>query len=757
MGDQELQTGATPVKRSGYDAAVLAVNAVYVPKGGSATDLRRVLHVDPVARQAALIVLDGSSFPFWQSLSELQAELAAGLLLRVEYPNDAALAVPEEHLSDSAKATRERRWAVIQEIVCDPERPDLNLRTRGQVVQDAKRKHHVTADLIYGALRLYWTGGQTPNALVGRQHRCGAKGKPRRPAKTKRGRPNALVTIGAGDAQAGINITEELKELLRDGAKKFYWTRDKLSVREAHRRTLLLHFQTVPQYEPDTKTITYLLPPPEELPTEEQFYEYGVNQLWKEDHEWALQRRNGRRTFNQQNRAATKGRRPSFGPGDIAELDWTQVSVDLVSRRYPDVDIGQAVVYAVRERFAGLVTGFAAGPESASYKLCSLALENALTEKVEFCARYDIKIRPEEWPFALFRRLICDRGPVELGKHLRSAIGALGAKFGEGTSISNLPPHRPDWKPGIERLFGHAKALIRHLPGARPGVTDLGTAYSDAPVTRPRLNIDDLNRILILYFCWFNNHYATPLYVPHEGVLQDHVPSYAVDRWKWGIEHLRGAPVEIDRNRVRRALLVREDNLRPTELGVRMNGLLYVAFEAGADTPAEALQRYVGPSLRATGREAPLVTGYRDPGNSSFGWVGPAKLTPDTLELQLLRLRPAVALRHGGCTDYELKQIRETERASKIQLERESIGHETTLLAQIGSIVRDSEIRAKAWSARQQEAEDVHHERAWAAEPPSDAEKIAFQWPVDTGEYLPRPPRLDLTDPPRPEAELPDP
>jgi hypothetical protein len=104
----------------------------------------RLLHVDPAGRALALIdVKDHRAFPVWWPITEMQADLQAGIVrVRPDDPFHADTR-PDDMLSESARRVRDERWAVVGPLV-DPAAGDpadvLRTSTRGALVRAAFRR-----------------------------------------------------------------------------------------------------------------------------------------------------------------------------------------------------------------------------------------------------------------------------------------------------------------------------------------------------------------------------------------------------------------------------------------------------------------------------------------------------------------------------------------------------------------------------------------------------------------------------------------
>ena len=139
-----------------------------------------------------------------------------------------------------------------------------------------------------------------------------------------------------------------------------------------------------------------VMPPANQLPTYRQF------RYWfQKDGDLArsLKAREGNHRFNQSHRGlGGDAASIAFGPGAVYQIDSTKGDVYLVSQFDRSKVIGRATLYLVVDVFSGMIAGFYAGLENPSFLAAALAIENAATDKVGFCADYGIQITAEEWP-----------------------------------------------------------------------------------------------------------------------------------------------------------------------------------------------------------------------------------------------------------------------------------------------------------------------------------------------------------------------
>lgn len=455
---------------------------------------------------------------------------------------------------------RDKAMKIIAPIVELPGDGAFTASERGPAIGKVAAATSTSKPMIYWYLRKYWRGGQHANALLPNFKNCGAPGKDRRPGQTKRGRRRKLAAAGLG-----INIGTEERKLFALGVKTFYdnpKNPNKMSLRLAFDKTLQRYFNRELVIGPDGKPRP-VMPPADQLPTFRQF------QYWfHKDRNMvrSLTAREGIHKFNQNHRAlggdAAAG---AFGPGSVYQIDSTKADLYLVSQYDRGKVIGRATIYLIVDVFSGLIAGFYAGLENASYLAAALALENAATDKVAFCAAHGISISAEEWPSQhLPETLYADRGEL---------IGKMADQLTQGLNITvtNTPAYRPDLKPFVERAFRTTNdELLHQLPGA----VDRDHERGDPDYRlKAKLTLADLQEALIHFILHFNRS-RIEARIPREFMVTDKVEPRPNELWAWGIKnrsgHLRVMPPEM-----LRLQLLPADEASVTEKGLLFKGLYY--------------------------------------------------------------------------------------------------------------------------------------------------------------------------------------
>lgn len=132
------------------------------------------------------------------------------------------------------------------------------------------------------------------------------------------------------------------------------------------------------------------------------------------------------------------------GVGEYYEIDSTPADGLLLSIDHK-TEIGRPHVYFVKDVESRLITGMHVC-KNPSWEEAMVALENASTDKVVFCAQHGIPISEEDWPAKhLPRYIVGDRG--EMKSRNSNNLGILNVRIG------NPPSYRADLKPYIEQQF----------------------------------------------------------------------------------------------------------------------------------------------------------------------------------------------------------------------------------------------------------------------------------------------------------------
>lgn len=523
--------------------------------------LERILWMDD-EQIVTIDIDDDSGMPVTRFLDDIDSALATGVAKLTSLINRKLLK-SEDEIKSKNRTRRDQAYEIILPLA--EQVPDIFAESkRGPLIAEAAKKYGRSKQYIYNNLRRFWQGGMLRNALLPNYDKCGTPraGLKNRRVTKKLGRPNRRTSDNPDSV--GINITEEIRVKFELGYKLFCkGGRTKKSLRIAFDEMIKKFFNI--GYEKKNGVRVPILPPDDKLPSYWQFKD------WYTKHTNLLKTiigRVGERTFNLTCRQITgDARREARGPGAIWQIDATIPKVHLVSKFDRSMVIGRPVVYGVIDVFSGEITGIHAAMEGPSWASAMVALFNAVTDKVTYCAKFGIDIAPEDWPCTgLPDALVADRGEFKADAP-ESLVQGLNVR------LLNTPPYRADWKSFIERYFGIVKEQYIHWS---PGVIVRDHRQRGEPDYRESaaLTLEEFTQILINCVLEYNQTHFMADYPVDEQMIRDGVQTYPADIWNWGIgkrfSRLRNYPEDLLRL-----------NLMPkgvgmvTPKGIRFKGLHY--------------------------------------------------------------------------------------------------------------------------------------------------------------------------------------
>ena len=255
----------------------------------------------------------------------------------------------------------------------------------------------------------------------------------------------------------------------------------------------------------------------------------------------------------------------AYGPGSIFQVDATIGDVYLRSLLNRRRIIGRPVIYFIIDLFSRLIVGLSIALEGPSWLGAMLALENAVTDKVAFCAEYGIAIDYDQWPtHHLPEALMADRGEFE-GYNVDQLVAAF------GTRILNTAPYRADLKGVVEQHIDLCNEKTIHWVPGRVRKRQRGDRdyRLDATLTLP-----EFRKIMVLSALDHNRETYLEDYPLSADMIADGLEPYPINLWNWGLENRTGCLREKDIDTVRLNLLP-EDEATVTQRGILFHDLHY--------------------------------------------------------------------------------------------------------------------------------------------------------------------------------------
>lgn len=517
--------------------------------------IKRILWIDSGYTKLVLIdIFANTSIPKYVEVEEIEYGLQSNQIFLVEEDPYQTYRTDDE-ISHKERIVQNRGWEVIQAIADKDNEPSIfDVEKRAELIKKASSQFNISSKTVYKYLRRYWQRGKNKNALIPDYQNIGKANDKQMPGK-KRGRPKKYKNI-VGE---GVNVTEETKRIFRIALNKFYYTNVKNSLKTTY-ELMRKEF-----YVDDNTT---LLRPSGDVPTFGQFkyFFYKERNPKKE-----IYSREGSKQYLQNHRPLLgNSTSETTGPG-FYEIDATIGDIYLVSRYNRKWIIGRPVVYMCIDRFSRMVVGLYVGLEGPSWNGAMNALANAMTNKVEYCRQYDIKICEDQWPVHhLCDTLMADRGELE-GKLSESLISSLHIK------VLNSSPYRADAKGIVERNFRviNEKVIKPFLPGA----VNLNAVRGDKNYRLDGvLDIFQFTQIMIKSCLHHNNSWLNE-YKRDETMIEDDIEPIPLKLWNWGIKNRAGLLRSVSEDIVKLNLMPQKSAVI-SERGIRVNGLLYASETA---------------------------------------------------------------------------------------------------------------------------------------------------------------------------------
>ena len=645
-----------------------------VLKSTDSGHLYRVLWVSPERAEAYIFDMETLDMPFLVARADLQQQMADGSML-VE-PNDPYLTIiAEDLLTEKEKKVRDEAWELMRHIATD-EPKIFTKNGRGELVSKTANMSGKTRKAIYEYLKVYWKRGKTRGAFVPLYRNRGAAGKERNAGNTKRGRPRKY------DDGVGVNVDHTVKEIFEKAVKKYYNTRNENTLQYAY-DMMIKDYYTKFVMQPDGKAKAELVS--NEIPTIGQFrYWYNKKYIATE----TIKARKGEVKFNLDHRALLgKSDYGIMGPGAKYQIDATIGDVYLVSRFNRKKIIGRPVLYFVIDVFSRMVTGMYVGLEGPSWAGMMMAIANAVSDKVKYCAEYGIEITEAEWPCrGVPGAILGDRGELE-GKAADTLVNALNVR------VENAPPYRADMKGIVERLFNTINGTaVTFLPGRvkKEGIARGGDDYRH----EAKLDIHQLTKIIIRSVLDHNNYHIFEKFECMAEMVADDVAPIPLDMWNWGISNLSGALRSFPEDAVKLALMP-ADKASVTARGIKFKGLFYQCERAAAEHWFE--------TARAKG--AWKVNISYDPRNMGRIYMRGTDGTVD-----ICRLAAWQDKYEGKCL-HEVNYLHEAEKMLKRKNEPKEMASKAELAAAIEDVIAEAEEMAKQTVLPKSKAERIKNIR----------------------------------------------
>ncbi|MBY6838325.1 DDE-type integrase/transposase/recombinase [Clostridium botulinum] len=540
---------------------MIDINSVYKYVDDSNEERIRIINI--IDDYVYIVSIDGAtSMPRKELLETILQDVNAEKLVLIKDPYSRI--IDETSLSELQISKRDFDWQVILKFWNENKIELLEKKYRNKMFQRISNQVGISVPKVKKIFSRYWQRGMNKNSLLPDYVNSGARGKERKLADIKVGRPKRANY--AGEVIEGINITNEVKKHFQVSINKYYRDNKKLSLKETYMLMLSDFYSDIYK---ENDEIKHRVWDKSRIPTYNQFYYwFKKDENVKKD----ITFRESEKEFNLNNREIlSNSKQETDGPGTRFQVDATIADVYIVSSLNRNRVIGRPIVYAIIDVYSRIITGIYVGLEGPSWIGAMMALDNMICDKVEFCKKYGIYIKEEQWPCKhLPEIIIADRGEFE-GYSVENLINNLDVK------IENTSPYRGDLKGIVERSFRTTNEKIKHTtPGAiqkefrKRGDRDYRL---DATLTLEEFTKIYINIVL------HHNSKIIDKYVMDKEMIEDEIIPTPLQLWKWGIENRKGRLKTVDRD-VLRLNILPKGKASISRAGIRFKGLYYSSDKA---------------------------------------------------------------------------------------------------------------------------------------------------------------------------------
>jgi hypothetical protein len=429
----------------------------------------------------------------------------------------------EEDLSEAEKRYREFRMTSINELVDSPDIFDS--KWRNKAINFLSRKEgFLKKSVLFELLKQYWAHGCDDNAVLPGFSACGAVGVRKKVTKNTLGRKDRVPI-------ARLVLTNDMKEKILKGFKKFYIENEKNSLTSAH--VDFLAFENL-------KGVN--------APSLRQFIYWGRE---LNDAIEIIKKRTGTIKYLKGLRLL-KGtvRDNAFGPMSEVMIDCTIDNVRVLSTEFRDRYIGRLTIYFTVDVFSGLITGVYITPEHPSYLTGCMCVVNTTEDKVEFCNRYGIYITEDLWPSCYVPfKIIADRG-----EFLADAASSLTKNL--KINLTNTPSYRPDLKSLVEVQMGVFQSKLKGILNGL-GLIDKNDEPRITKDSRKQatLTLNDMMALIIREILFYNKNHWMDDYPLTPDMRRDNINPTPLEIFNWAKKNGLGNFRKLDKTTVWRNCL----------------------------------------------------------------------------------------------------------------------------------------------------------------------------------------------------------
>lgn len=478
--------------------------------------------------------------------------------------DDSSLSLKDQNLLEFS-------WNIVSSIASREHEPDIfDPVYRANMISKVRTEFNISKMTVYKYLKKYWQGGKLKVALISNYKNCGGKGKDKKLGDRKIGRKNGLAEQNPDEA--GINLSNEDKEKIRAAIKKYYLNHRENSLNTAYEIMKSVYYMKITI---DKNGVEHTqMPKANEMPTIYQF-KYIYYKEFKEPRiDEVKVGRKGKKEFKlNHNAIINNDKHEVIGPGYRFEIDATYPPIYLLNS-IKNKNIGKPVIYHITDVFTTLIAGIYIGIGFACWEGAASAIYNCTENKLEFCKRYGLDIKEDEWPTTMLPMSIrADRGEV-CGKLSEKIIENL------GIAIETTPSYMANMKGTVEGSFSIQERKFKAILNGVIENDYRKRGGSDARLDAT-MNLQEFTKSVLRCVIHHNNKIMDN-YPKTQGMVNDSIVGSPSEIWRWGIKNISGSQSKISSDYIKLNLM-RSAKAKVTKRGIEFCDRKYHCETANAE------------------------------------------------------------------------------------------------------------------------------------------------------------------------------
>lgn len=486
-------------------------------------NLFRVLWIDENYTYCYIIDLEGNNaFPIYKEINDLEEEIDNSNIV-IDKLYSIHKTNVGENIEDKHNEYNKEVLEILNFLVKGNEPTIYEKSGRSRLVKEAMLKFGITYKTVMKYLRRYLQGGKNEHAIMPHYYNCGAPGKDKEDTPIKRGRPCKVID---GHQRIGMNIDSNTKKVITNSIEKWY-KNEKMSLQRTYEMMIGEYFSNKTIINGEKRLITYN----KDLIPSVVTFKYWAEKLT--DIVDAEIKRKGYVHYQHYHRPETSNTNIEvLGPGSRFQIDATSSDVYVVNEFDRSKIMGKPTLYVIVDVFSREVCGFYLGFEQNSWSGAMMALYNMVEDKREFCIKYGINIKDEDWPCKyISETIIADRGefdsrmPDNLVKNLN-------------ISLEITPPYAAYLKSIVEKTHDLIHQRYKNFV---PASIFKEKERQDKDIRlNAKVTLKELTEIVILAILYLNNHRTITDYQLTGDMLKDNLIPTPINLWNWGIKNISG-------------------------------------------------------------------------------------------------------------------------------------------------------------------------------------------------------------------------